>query len=134
MPCEFCRSYYFFLFLCVAQEGAQQGTIKVEKPQIIKLPQFPGGDIALGNYISKTVIYPQRAKENGYSGTCVVRFTVETTGELTEVIILRGVNGCPECDIEVLRVVGIMPKWIPAEDANGPVRSFYILPVKFRLQ
>ena len=39
----------------------------------------------------------------------------------------------PLYDAEVIRVISLMPKWIPGEQLGVPVKVRYTLPVTFRL-
>ena len=74
----------------------------------------------------------QRAREDGYSGTVYVRFVVEPDGTITNIEVAKGVGG--GCSEEAVRVVKMMPKWIPGEAFGKKVRVTYTLPVNFRLQ
>jgi len=58
-----------------------------------------------------------------------VTFVVEENGAITEIRVLRGIGG--GCDEEALRVVKLMPKWIPGKQNGMPVRVLVTLPVKF---
>ena len=49
-----------------------------------ELPQFPGGDVALMEFLMKTVKYPEEAMKNGIQGRVVVQFIVEKDGSITE--------------------------------------------------
>lgn len=58
---------------------------------------------------------------------------MEKDGSIGTVTVFRGVPNCPECDQEAVRVVKLMPKWIPGKHEGKPVRSYYNLPVTFKL-
>lgn len=93
---------------------------------------FPGGDDALMSFLSTNVTYPAMAQENGIEGTVIVLFAVATDGAITNIHVARPLD--PDLEEEALRVVKIMPAWIPATDDSGtPVSSDVTLPVKFRL-
>lgn len=95
------------------------------------MPSFPGGNVALLNYLNSNLKYPALAKEMGISGRVFVSFVVEKDGSVTDIQILRGIGG--GCDEEAIRVVKNMPKWIPGRQRSIPVRVRFNLPVKFTL-
>lgn len=95
-------------------------------------PEYPGGQEAMGQFFSKTVKYPQVARENGVQGTVYVEFVVDPTGKVTKPGIVQSVSS--ELDAEALRVVGLMPKWTPGEQNGKAVSVRMTLPVKFKLQ
>jgi Ca-activated chloride channel family protein len=96
------------------------------------MPQFPGGDAAVLEYIKNNLIYPKTAGENGIQGRVVVSFYVETDGSISEVTVIRSVD--PELDAEAIRLIKSMPKWTPGTQRGKPVRVKYTIPVAFRLQ
>ena len=96
-----------------------------------RLPEFPGGDDALFNYLKKNLGYPQKAKDNKTEGRVFVEFVVERDGTITHPEILRPLgDGCTE---EALRLVRDMPKWTPGRKNGYPVRAQFILPVIFQV-
>lgn len=98
-----------------------------------QMPEFPGGEAALIDHIIANVVYPKSAKEAGYSGTCYVKFVVEKDGSISNVGVIRGVPGAPECDEEAMRVIKIMPNWKPGLQNGKPVRVYFNIPIKFTL-
>jgi protein TonB len=62
----------------------------------------------------------------------VLRFIVNKTGEISDVVILRSV--APSLDEEAVRVVKTMPKWIPGKQAGKPVAVYYTIPVQFTIR
>jgi protein TonB len=50
---------------------------------------------------------------------------------LSEIKEIRGIS--KECDQEVVRVLQLFPKWIPATHRGEIVRVRFVLPVKFEL-
>ena len=91
-------------------------------------PQFPGGDVALMEFIKKEVRQPDEAKD--VKGRVVIRLTVEPSGELTHFEVLRSVH--PALDKEALRVAKMMPKWIPGSICGKLVAVKYNLVVAFK--
>lgn len=97
------------------------------------MPEFPGGQKRLIEYLSATVKYPVVARENGIQGSVLVQFTVDKDGAVGDVTVLRS-GGDPSLNREAIRVVNTMPNWIPGAKRGKPIRVRYTLPVNFRLQ
>ncbi len=97
-----------------------------------QMPQFPGGNAALFEYLSKHIKYPVIAEENGIQGRVIVTFVVERDGSITDVKVVKSVD--PSLDKEAQRVVKSMPRWIPGKQNGSAVRVKYTVPVTFRLQ
>jgi protein TonB len=97
-----------------------------------QMPEFPGGQGALFEYLTKNTRYPAVAEENGIQGRVIVTFVVERDGSITDVKVAKGVD--PSLDKEAMRVVRSMPKWIPGKQNGTSVRVKFTVPVLFRLQ
>ena len=96
------------------------------------MPQFPGGEIAMYEYIKKNVIYPKLAMDSNITGKVFVNFVIDKEGNVTDAKILRGIGG--GCDEEVVRLVESMPKWTPGELETGErVKVSFNLPISFTL-
>lgn len=89
-------------------------------------PNFKGGIDSLKKYLSQNLHYPKTATK---SGTVYINFAVEKDGKITNVILLKGLE--PVLDNEALRVIRMMPAWIPARQNGKPIISKYNLPIKF---
>ena len=97
-----------------------------------QMPEFPGGQGALFEYLTKNTRYPAVAEENNIQGRVIVTFVVERDGSITDVKVAKGVD--PSLDKEAMRVVRSMPKWIPGKQNGTSVRVKFTVPVLFRLQ
>lgn len=97
------------------------------------MPEFPGGQLALFQFLSQNVKYPPIAQENGIEGRVIVQFVVAKDGKISDVEVVRS-GGDPSLDREALRVIKAMPRWIPGTQRGKPVRVKYTVPVNFRLQ
>jgi len=95
---------------------------------------FPGGAAEMMRYLSKNIKYPEVAIQAGIQGKVNLRFVVGKDGSIENVTLTKGVPGCPECDKEAIRVVRSMPKWKPAKNDGKVVKSYFNLPVTFKLQ
>jgi protein TonB len=118
-----------FSDIAVEQEQRETGEIFMIVEQ---MPEFPGGQAALQQYLASSVKYPVIAQENGIQGRVYIQFVINTNGEVTNATILRGVDS--SLDREALRVVEAMPKWTPGRQRNRPVRVSYTVPINFVLQ
>jgi TonB family protein len=88
-------------------------------------------DKRLLEFVYKNIKYPASARQAKIQGTVVVKFTVDKYGVAVDPVVVRSVGG--GLDEEVLRVVGKMPKWIPAQKNGQPVDAEFTLPVRFKL-
>ena len=95
------------------------------------MPQFPGGQIAMLQYIMKNMKYPEQAMKEGIQGRVAVRFIVEKDGSISDVKPILSVH--PLLNKEAVRVVESMPKWSPGKQNGKPVRVRFNLPVMFKL-
>jgi TonB family protein len=95
------------------------------------MPQYPGGDEARIKVLTDNIKYPQQAKENGIQGTVWVSFFVTKTGKVRYVNLVEGIGG--GCDEESVRVVKLMPDWIPATYNGTPRGCFFNMPIRFTL-
>ncbi len=97
-----------------------------------KMPEFPGGQNALIEFLAKTIQYPTDAQEKGLQGRVTCAFIVNKDGSISDLEVIRGID--PSLDAEALRVLGEMPKWIPGTQRGKAVNVKYTVPVTFRLQ
>nr|WP_298630850.1 energy transducer TonB [uncultured Porphyromonas sp.] len=97
-----------------------------------EMPEFPGGQAAMMEWLSKNINYPPIAAENNIQGRVMVSFVVETDGSLSNVRVVRGVD--PNLDREAMRLVSMMPKWKPGMQDGKRARARFTLPVQFSLQ
>ena len=97
------------------------------------MPEFPGGPIEMMKFVQKNLNYPLSAKEAGLTGTCFLKYVINSDGIVSDIEVLKGVPKCPECDKEAKRVISIMPKWTPGTQSGKPVSVFFNLPINFNL-
>ncbi len=119
------------------------GSIKEE------MPRFPGcehieemqerkqcSQKKMLEYIYGEIKYPATDRALGIEGTVVVRFYIDTEGNVVAPEIVRDIGG--DFGKEVLRVVRSMndlpEKWIPGKQRGKAVKVYYNLPVKIRLE
>ncbi len=97
-----------------------------------KQPDFPGGMDKFYKYLSKAIIYPSMAVENGVQGKVFLQFVVEKNGSLTDIEVQRGPgSGLNE---EAIRVLKASPRWNPGIQNGVHMRVRYNIAVNFNLQ
>jgi protein TonB len=96
------------------------------------MPQFPGGEKRLLQFIRDNLNYPYAAADLGMQGRVDIRFIVTATGELTDIRVIKSLN--PVLDAVAVRTVRKMPNWIPGIQNGKAVPVYYILPIIFTLQ
>lgn len=124
-----------------------------------QMPQFPGGDAAMMQHISRHIRYPRIAIESGVEGTVRVEFIVETDGTITNVkasdpssafggsniivtayrqessntsisVKAEGIRDLKEYAEEIVRG---MPPFEPGRQSGSAVRTKVTLPITFKL-
>lgn len=96
-----------------------------------RLPEYPGGMSAFVQWLTKNLRYPVTAQRRKVEGTVLVAFIVNRDGSITDLKVVK--SAAPELDREALRVLRIMPKWKPGEDKGKPCRTYFTIPVVFKL-
>lgn len=129
------------MLLAVATLSAQNTDSKsnvkesVSDPSFIvveQMPEFPGGEEALYQFLGSNLSYPDTAKEQNITGKVIVSFVVEKDGRITNAKVIKDIGG--GCGEEALRVVNKMPRWKPGKQKGKPVRVQFSLPFVFNLE
>lgn len=115
-----------------AGKDTKNSGIRVDSVAPATLPQYPGGEAAMMQYMVKTMRYPADAADAGKEGKVVVAFTVAADGAVVDPHVTQSV--WPSLDAEAVRVVASMPNFIPARNKQGqPVACSFVIPVNYRL-
>lgn len=131
----------FFLLMTLFEKGSEAqsiGSFVIEnitdeiRPDSAA-PTFPGNDKALLNFMLKQLRYPELALENEIEGKVIIQFTITPDSSLTNIRTLRDIGG-GVCAKEVIRVLKLMPHWIPAKRKGKPVAADYIICVNFKFE
>ena len=96
-----------------------------------KMPEFPGGILALRKWIKSNVKYPESARKKGIIGRVYIGFVINREGKVEECKVLRSID--PTLDREALRVVSKMPLWRPGKQRGKSVKVSYTFPINFYL-
>ena len=91
-------------------------------------------DQAMLSTLYRNIKYPKTARNNGFEGTAVIQFVIDTTGTAVNHKIIRKVGGGIE--EESLRVSEtFLTNWYKCGTQDGlPINTVFYLPVKFRLE
>ena len=93
------------------------------------MPSFRGH---VNAWLCEHLQYPAVAAENGIQGRVIVKFVVDSDGNVSQAQVVRGV--APSLDREALRVVNSMPTWNPGMNHGKPANVWFTLPITFKIQ
>lgn len=123
-----------FVFILFTSGYSQEvlDSVKVKEQP----PEYVGGKIALDKFIEQNLKFPEKYKNEINFKPCrvLVKFIIDETGKIINPQIAKGCFGFDACDLEALRLVSLMPLWIPAKKDNKPVKRSYSLPFDFTRQ
>jgi TonB family protein len=91
------------------------------------MPTYKGGYMALLSYIDSTFVFPKIYEDASIQGRVICRFVVEPDGSISSIELIRGID--KYLDEEVIRVLKLMPKWLPGKRNEIAVAVEYYLPV-----
>ncbi|MBP3726707.1 MAG: TonB family protein [Bacteroidaceae bacterium] len=121
-------------------EGVGEGqtsaltTIATDQPVSLRvvqqLPEFPGGQAAFIDWLTKRLRIPAAQRNAQHKHTVLASFVIETDGTVSNISIVE--SGTTPYDNEVTRVLKLMPKWKPGKMQAKPCRTLVHLPVQFR--
>ena len=95
-------------------------------PGIDEAPQFPGGEKELMKFIYCNL----KLNENQLNEEkVIVIFVIEKNGQLVDIKINKNIS--ETLDNEALRIVKLMPNWIPGKSNGQIVKTRYNLPIVF---
>lgn len=94
------------------------------------MPEFPGGEKKLMEFLKKVTDYPAMEQDNGIEGRVLVRFVVNEDGSVSSPSLLK--NDSPGFGREALRVVKQLPKFKPGLQRGKPVKVYFVLPFQWR--
>lgn len=97
-----------------------------------QMPEFPGGEKKLMEYLQKNISYPKIAIDSTHEGKSLINFVVYEDGSIHDVYVKRS-SGYKELDNEAKRVIFGMPNWTPGKQQGKAVRVSYMVPIIFRL-
>ncbi len=96
------------------------------------MPEFPGGQQAMLQFIADNIKYPAEAVKDKSQGTCICQFVVQKDGSIGDVTVLRS-SDYAILDQEAIRVLKSMPKWTPGQQRGEVVNVKIAVPIAFKL-
>lgn len=93
------------------------------------MPQFPGGEEALKQYLADSLRYPQELIDADITGRVVVEFVIDKDGNILIPQIVKSLH--PVADAEAIRLIQNMPQWIPGTTQGKPTNVHYSIPLRF---
>ena len=97
-----------------------------------KMPEFFGGEEALLAFLDKNQKKPAAANGCGIIGTVIVRFVVTKLGTIRDIEITKTTHH--RFNMEAIRLVKLLPTFIPGEQNGVKVDVYYTQPISIRLQ
>lgn len=99
--------------------------------EVTSQPTFPGGEVALSDFIKKNIQYPAGVSQ-GLTGSVLVKAIIAEDGSIAESSVVKGM--APDFNAEALRVVQCLPQFTPAEYKGKPVNCQRVITVLFSPQ
>ena len=97
----------------------------------VSYPYYPGGNIAVREFVRKNIHYPEECKRERLTGRVEVLIAIAPDGTPHSATISKS-SGNVHMDAEALRIAELMPKWQPAEESDDPQELDYVIYVNFR--
>ena len=97
--------------------------------QFDRMAEFPGGQNACFQFLREHIKYPEEAKTANEHGRVVVSFLIDEMGDISDIKIKNSVGYY--ADQEAIRLVRMMPRWIPATKNGKAVQCRMSLPITF---
>ena len=97
-----------------------------------KESEFPGGIRAWYSYLGKSLKYPDRAVSGNVQVQVIVRFEVDTIGNVINPFISGSVEY--SLDEEAIRVIKDSGKWVPSFQNGHNVKAYKSQPLNFKFQ
>ena len=134
----FFLAFFIFFSLAVFSQNSLSADTVVSINDVIWTKteieaSFPGGDEAWNKFMFRVMKKNIDAlTDEGKSGTCRVKFIVDTTGKLSNVEALNMKGSVLARIVVDAMITG--PKWIPAQQNGRRVKAFKEQPVTFTIE
>ena len=114
----------------MARREGNRPVKKATRPAV-SYPSYPGGNVAIREFVRKNQQYPQECKRERLTGRVEVLIAIAPDGTPHSATISKS-SGNVHMDAEALRVAELMPKWTPAAESDDPQSIDYVIFVNFR--
>lgn len=99
-------------------------------------PTFPGGPLALRDYLAEHITYPnQLLRKNIDPGPVTAKFIIDEAGQVSDIRVVvkplhkEAKKGMQEYMASIINAIEKMPRWNPGEVNRRPVAVYYSLPI-----
>ncbi|WP_159468965.1 M56 family metallopeptidase [Dyadobacter sp. 3J3] len=118
----------------IAEQGITSSSTSAsgQMSVIEQMPQFPGGQVQLSQFLSENVVYPAEAANEKVEGDVKVSFTINDKGYIRNPKIIERMGY--GLDEEALRVVLKMPRWEPGKQGGRAIAVQYNLNISFAME
>ena len=96
-----------------------------------EMPAFPGGVDSLFSFAMSSLYYPKSAINDSVQGRVIIRFSVDTTGQVYNEYVLKSLR--LDIDTVCLSMLKKMPHWEAGSLDGKLVRVELTWPIKFSL-
>ncbi|MFK7954105.1 MAG: energy transducer TonB [Ekhidna sp.] len=96
------------------------------------MPAYERGMERFYQFMGKNIKYPKTAKRMGIEGKVFLQFIVGKDGSLTGLKVIKGIGA--GCDEEALRVMRMIPSFIPGKQGDVRVPVKMVIPINFELK
>jgi antitoxin component YwqK of YwqJK toxin-antitoxin module len=101
------------------------------KTKVESESEFPGGSHGWLEYLNHHQRYPDRAINNNVQGEIRTYFAVDTTGRISDPILIKSVE--ISLDDEALSLIISSPDWISASNNGQKIKSYKIQPFWYKI-
>jgi protein TonB len=98
-----------------------------------QMPEYPGGNAAMQQYLADHIQYPEQAKKAEVQGRVYVSIVIDKDGNVTDATVVKDAMGYG-LGAEAIRVIKQMPKWKSGKQNGMAVPVKLTIPVTFSLQ
>jgi TonB family protein len=92
-------------------------------------PSFPGGDVAFEEFLRNNMRVPDQEPVPGSEDVVEIRFLVGEDGTIHNPRVVKSMGN--DRDEEALRLVRLMPPWVPATMAGQPMPAHASISIPF---
>ena len=111
-----------------SEEKQRTAANQTEYRVVEQMPEAPYNyEIFIANHLK----YPKLALDSGVAGKVYISFRVNTDSTISNIRILKGIGY--GCDEEAVRIISLLPKWVPGKQSGKAVPVRVQLPVQFIL-
>lgn len=121
-------------FVALFLNAYPQAEEAIKNPDV--MPEYPGGSQEMMKFITANLKTDSLKADQASGGGCksLVEFTIDKSGKVQNVFIVRSCVGCAKCDALAVRAIEKMPLWKPRLKDGKPIAVKMGLPVFFTLE